>query len=144
VLLWQPIAPGLASSAALPLSVAGFLVMAAGTAFVLRARFTMSSSYNISSVAGVDLFADHRLVTSGPFAVVRHPVYLGFAVAILGSLALYRTWAIVFVALQGVDLVVRVRREEEALAARLGDEWAAYRRRVPAILPWPRPSSAAS
>ncbi len=142
VLLWQPIAPGLAPSVALPLSVAGFLVMVAGGAFILWARSTMGASHNISSVAGVELFADHRLVTSGPFAIVRHPMYLGFAVAALGSLALYRTWAIAFVAVHGLIFVFRARREEEALAARFGADWAAYSRRVPAVVPWPRPTSA--
>lgn len=144
VLLWQPIAPSLQSSVALPLSVAGFVVTAAGAAFILWARFTMGESHNISSVAGVELFANHRLVTTGPFAIVRHPMYVGFAVAALGALALYRTWTIAFIVVHGLIFVVRARREEEALAKRFGDDWAAYRRRVPAVLPWPRPSSATS
>ena len=105
---------------------------------MLWARFTMGESHNISSVAGVELFADHRLVTTGPFAVVRHPMYLGFAVAAVGSLALYRTWAIAFVAVHGLIFIFRARREEQALAARFGDDWADYCRRVPAIVPWPR------
>jgi protein-S-isoprenylcysteine O-methyltransferase Ste14 len=140
VLLWQPIA-SLPSPVGVTMSVAGFLAMAAGAAFILWARFTMGESHNISSVAGVELFADHRLVTTGPFALVRHPMYLGFAVAVLGALALYRTWAIAFIVVHGLVFVVRARREEQALAARFGDEWAAYRGRVPAVLPWPRPTS---
>ena len=142
VLLWRPIVPvdttGTRPYAILwltTLSLVGTLLLIIGAVWILWGRFTLGRSHNISSVSGVQLFADHRLVTTGPYALVRHPMYLGFAVAMLGTLLIYRTWSIVLVAVHGVVFIVRARREEEAMATTFGQEWQEYSRRVPAIIP---------
>jgi protein-S-isoprenylcysteine O-methyltransferase Ste14 len=54
---------------------------------------------------------------------------------VIGSLLQYRTWTIVFLAVQGLVFLSRARREEQALAAQFGAEWEAYRRSVPAFVP---------
>jgi protein-S-isoprenylcysteine O-methyltransferase Ste14 len=86
---------------------------------------------------GVQLFAGHRLVTRGPYALVRHPMYLGILGISLGGMFLYRTWTFVFLLLNFPAMVIRARREEAALALAFGAQWADYCRRVPAW--WPRP-----
>ena len=91
--------------------------------------------YNVSSSFGAQLYADQQLVTRGPFAYVRHPMYLGILVASFGGLLLYRTWTLVFTTLNFLALTVRARREEQALAAEFGEQWEAYRRRVPGWIP---------
>jgi protein-S-isoprenylcysteine O-methyltransferase Ste14 len=75
------------------------------------------------------------LITHGPFALVRHPLYLGLQIAALGGFLVYRTWTFVFVAASFLSLVVRARREEQALAAEFGQEWDAYCQRVPGWIP---------
>jgi protein-S-isoprenylcysteine O-methyltransferase Ste14 len=85
---------------------------------------------------GVRLQAGHRLVTGGPFAFVRHPMYLGVIAAGAGMFLLFRTWAALFFALLMLGLVVRARREEKLLAQEFGAEWRAYAIRVPAWIPW--------
>ena len=52
-----------------------------------------------------------------------------------GALLIYKTWAMAFFATNMFGLVVRARREEQALAAEFPAEWEAYSRRVPAWLP---------
>jgi protein-S-isoprenylcysteine O-methyltransferase Ste14 len=115
--------------------VAGAPAYFAGLALMLWGRITLGEMYNVSSAMGAQLYADHRLVTSGPFAVVRHPMYVGGIMAELGALLLFRSWAAALVALQAPVLIVRARREEEALAAEFGAAWAAYCARVPGWLP---------
>ncbi len=88
--------------------------------------------YNVSSSMGAQLYADHRLVTHGPFAIVRHPMYLGVILASAGGLLIYRTWTLLFTTVSFLGLVLRARREEEALAAEFSEQWEEYRRRVPA------------
>ena len=56
-----------------------------------------------------------RLITHGPFAHVRHPMYVGIEVAAVGGLLLYRTWTMVFLTIVFVGLAVRARREDEVL-----------------------------
>lgn len=95
----------------------------------------LGPAYDVSSASGAPLHRDQRLVTTGPYALVRHPMYTGLAIAAVGGLLLYRTWTtVLFVGLLPV-LIARARREEGALAERFGSAWASYCDRVPAWLP---------
>lgn len=75
------------------------------------------------------------LVTGGPYALVRHPMYSGLVLAGLGSLLLYATWTSLFFALFAPAVLLRARHEEAALQAEFGAAWQAYCRRVPAFFP---------
>jgi protein-S-isoprenylcysteine O-methyltransferase Ste14 len=135
-LLWRPLAldlPAQARSLALGL---GALLYFPGVALMLWGRLALGRMYNVSSGLGAQLFAKHQLVTSGPFSIVRHPMYLGGTLAELGALLIYRTWATLLIALLNPPaLAMRARREEQALAAEFGQEWVDYCRRVPACFP---------
>jgi protein-S-isoprenylcysteine O-methyltransferase Ste14 len=91
--------------------------------------------YDASSTFGAHLSADHHLVTDGPFAYVRHPMYLGILLTGLGGLLFYRTWTFVFLLTHIPSLIIRARREEELLAVAFGREWQAYSERTPAWIP---------
>ena len=81
VLLWRPLGWVAAPPARAVLAAGGAVLMFAGLALVVWARLVLGEMYNVSSSTGVRLYADHLLVTSGPFAVVRHPMYSGLIVA---------------------------------------------------------------
>jgi protein-S-isoprenylcysteine O-methyltransferase Ste14 len=134
-LLWRPLPLTLSTLARVVALVLGALLCFPGLALYLWARLTLGAMYNVSSSMGAQLYADHRLVTHGPFAMVRHPMYLGIILASVGGLLIYRTWALVFTTAAFMGLVLRARREEEALAAEFGEQWEAYCRRVPAWTP---------
>lgn len=133
-LLWRLLPLALSLSARIAALIVGALLYFPGLALVLWARLTLGEMYNVSSSVGAQLYADHRLVTHGPFAIVRHPMYAGLILASMGGLLLYRTWTLVFT-MSFLGLVLRARREEQALAAEFGEEWEEYCRRVPAWLP---------
>lgn len=135
VILWQPVPVTLTISARVAALSLGALLYFLGLALYLWGARTLGEMYKASSGFGVQLNAEHRLVTHGPFALVRHPLYLGLQVAALGGLLLYRTWTFVFVTVNFLALVIRAKREEEALAMEFGEEWGAYVRRVPAWIP---------
>jgi protein-S-isoprenylcysteine O-methyltransferase Ste14 len=83
----------------------------------------------------------HRLVTSGPYAVVRNPIYTGMwglqlATAIAFSAWLWWGLVPVAAAIYYLGTVMRVRREEKLLREEFGAEFDEYARRVPAIVPW--------
>lgn len=84
------------------------------------------------------LSADHELVTSGPYGVVRHPIYTSMLCVLLGTgfmitppplLALS-----VLVFMTGTE--IRVRIEEKLLVSRFGDRFRDYQRSVPAYIPF--------
>jgi len=134
-LLWRPIRITLAAPVRAVALALGALLYSSGLALFLWGRLALGEMYNVSSSFGAQLYAGHRLVTSGPFAFVRHPMYLGGQLAELGALLIYRTWATALIALNIPVLFVRARQEEKALAAEFGDEWAEYSQRVPAWMP---------
>lgn len=135
-LLWRPLPLRLWRAARAGALVLGSLLYFPGLGLMTWGRLALGEMYNVSSSLGVRLYAEHRLVTSGPFALVRHPMYVGGTLAELGALLLYRTWATLLIAvLNPPILAVRARREEEALAAEFGQQWTAYCRRVPACIP---------
>ena len=136
--LWKPLPITLAPASRTVFTAAGAAVFFSGLALVLWGRLTLGQFYDVSYGFGAQLYAGHQLVTRGPFAIVRHPMYMGILLVGLGGILLYRTWTFVFIATHFLGLLVRARREEQALAAEFGEAWQAYRRRVPGFLPWVR------
>ncbi len=137
--LWIPLPISLSPASRVVFMAIGAAVFFSGLALVLWGRLTLGQMYNVSTSLGAQLYAGHQLVTRGPFAIVRHPMYLGILLVGSGGILLYRTWTFVFIAANFVGLLARARREEQALAAEFGEAWQAYRRRVPGFLPRLRP-----
>jgi len=132
---WRPLPVRPSQPSRWMLLAAGLGLYLAGMGLAVAGRLALGSSYRPSSTLGATLAPNHRLVTRGPFAIVRHPMYLGLALAALGALALYRTWSTMLFVLQVPVLVVRAHREEELLARTFGGAWEQYAARVPAWLP---------
>ena len=135
VALWRPLPLALSAQASALALALGSLAYFPGMAFILWGRMALGKMYFVSTSSGAQLFADHQLVTGGPFAIVRNPMYLGLIAAAFGSLLIYRTWTTVLFALFAPFLLLRARREEQVLAAEFGEQWQAYSRRVPRFLP---------
>jgi len=83
---------------------------------------------------------DHTLVTSGPYALVRHPIYLGI-IDFLAGTALYLNDVVLLLAaaLFGLWFGLQLRIEERMFSQHFGAQWDAYRRRTPALFPGLRP-----
>ncbi len=79
----------------------------------------------------------HRVVDTGPYALVRHPIYTGLIFALLATAVAQATVSgLAGAALIAVGLWLKARAEERFLAAELGaDAYGAYRRRVPMLIP---------
>jgi len=80
----------------------------------------------------------HRVVDTGPYALVRHPIYTGLIFALSTTAVAQATAsALAGAALIAVGLWLKARAEERFLAAELGaDAYGAYRRRVPMLVPF--------
>ena len=87
--------------------------------------------------AAVTLKPDHSVVDTGPYGLVRHPIYTGLLEAMLVSaIASATPLAIVGFAVFCVGIWLKARMEERLLGVELGpDAYAAYRRRVPMFVP---------
>lgn len=79
----------------------------------------------------VDLERPERLVTRGPYAISRHPMYVAWTLIYLGvSLALNTVWLLILLPLLAVLIHREVEREEQRLVEAFEDEYLTYRRRV--------------
>jgi protein-S-isoprenylcysteine O-methyltransferase Ste14 len=78
----------------------------------------------------------HHLVTAGPYARIRHPIYLALLVFLTSLALVAANWLFVALLLFSLaDLAVRIPREEQMMIARFGDEYEAYMRRTGRLLP---------
>jgi len=86
------------------------------------------------------LWEDHELVRTGPYAVVRHPIYASLLALLLCTLLLLTPWrwALVSLAVFLAGTEIRVRTEDRLLASRFQDVFREYRNKVPAYLPFVR------
>lgn len=84
------------------------------------------------------LAADHRLIRSGPYGLVRHPIYTSMLGVLVGTGILVAPWYLLApgLALFLLGTEIRVRVEEALLESRFGDEFRQYRRTVPALIPF--------
>lgn len=133
--LWQPLPIQVASGLWVVLLGCGALMLFVGLGLYLWGLRSLGQMFGPSTGFGVRLHAAHRLVTTGPYAHVRHPMYLAVITTAMGSLLLYRTWAALGFAVIMFGLVVRARREERVLAQEFGAEWKTYISQVPAWIP---------
>jgi hypothetical protein len=79
----------------------------------------------------------HELVRSGPYRWIRHPMYGGALVAMIGTAVAFGTaHALVGALIALVALAYKARIEEHWLKREFGDAWAAYVRSTWALLPW--------
>jgi protein-S-isoprenylcysteine O-methyltransferase Ste14 len=136
IFLWRPLPIRLSRPARIVALILGLLLYFPGLALYLWGARTLGQMHRAASGLGVQLNVSHSLITHGPFAIVRHPLYLGLQIAALGGLLVYRTWTLAFVTINFLGLFIRARREEQALAAEFGAHWDEYRQRVPAWIPW--------
>jgi len=65
----------------MPIRMVGAALTIIGLAFALWARFYLGSNWS----AYISLVLNHKLIRTGPYAIVRHPIYSGFMIAIIGS-----------------------------------------------------------
>ena len=115
----------------------GLLLFIIGTLFIVWARHTLGSMWGISTSREVKLLPGHKLVQAGPYGLVRHPMYIGWWVALFGLILIFRTWILVLLLIFSLFVFYqRARREETALAARFGDEWQTYIRHSKFLVPF--------
>ena len=83
------------------------------------------------------LYVDHELVRTGPYAMVRHPIYTSLLAMLLCSLLVLTPWPVAALALAlfllGTE--IRVHTEDKLLESRFGEEFRRYQKSVRAYVP---------
>lgn len=112
---------------------AGAIVTLAGLLFAIWAREQLGTNWSRS----VTIKKDHELITSGPYALVRHPIYTGILTGFLGSMiAEGQLRSLIAMAMVSIVLWLKLRLEENWMKGQFGASYEAYSRRVAALVPF--------
>lgn len=90
-LLWIPIPLPLSPWTHLTFDLLGALIFFPSLALYLLGMRTLGTMFGSSSGFGGRLYAGHHLITSGPYSIIRHPMYFAAICAGIGGLLIYRT-----------------------------------------------------
>ncbi len=111
----------------------GVVPFAAGGALLIWPVFVLGRRF--SGLVAIQL--GHTLVTTGVYATIRNPSYLGLLIFSLGwSLAFRSGVALLLTALLIPPLLACIRAKEALLHARFGSEYDTYRARTSRLIPW--------
>ena len=130
--LVKPILPPL-STASMAGTVAVLVLMSG--AIGLFAASSRELGRNWSLVARMR--SDHELIRTGPYARVRHPIYLGMLLFLLALAVALGHWVQLLAALPVffIGTAIRTRLEDGLLEQSFGDSFLDYRRSTPALIP---------
>jgi len=111
----------------------GLAITVIGLGFAVWARLHIGRNWD----ALVALKENHQLVRTGPYAIVRHPIYSGFISATLGTaIAQGDVGGLISTALIAIAWGYKSRVEEAFMIEAFGAEYEQYRREVKALIPF--------
>lgn len=111
----------------------GAAVTVTGLLFAIWARQHLGSNWSRS----VTIKQGHELITTGPYALVRHPIYTGVLIGFLGTaIALSQVRGVVVVVLVFLAFWAKLRMEEEWMRSQFGETYATYSHQTAALVPY--------
>ena len=114
--------------------IAGIILTIAGMGFAIWARIHLGRNWSSAPM----IKQDHELIRSGPYRVVRHPIYTGLLLSAIGTfLVNAKVRGLLGVGLIYLAFVIKSRIEEEFMVRMFGDQYQDYRRTTGAIIPRP-------
>jgi protein-S-isoprenylcysteine O-methyltransferase Ste14 len=116
------------------IACAAAMLLAAGSVWmVVEAIRVLGKQWSFEA----RLVEGHRLVVAGPYSHVRHPIYTGMLGMLFATgLAFSVWWAFAAaVMIYSIGTAIRVRAEERLLREAFGEDFEAYRKYVPAVIP---------
>ena len=136
LLLSPRLAPGWLNTRFLPWGfgwyLTGFILVVAGLGFSALARVWLGGNWS----GTVTLKQDHQLIRRGPYRWVRHPIYTGILLALLGSAIALGEWrGLLAVGLVTISFLRKIIVEERFLTEQFGAAYTRYKAEVPALLP---------
>src|SRR6185437_13420947 len=123
---------GIPLGGSLVTAILGLVFVAAGIAFAIWARIHLGRNWSGTP----SIKKDHELVTSGPYRFVRHPIYTGIILALIGNVLVAGLPWIAALILFGVIFLFRIPKEEGYMMQLFPDQYPEYRKHSKALIPF--------
>ncbi len=133
-IILQSVGPGRMAASPRTIQVIAVVLLVIGLIIRWGSILTLGRLFSTS----VAIQADHRIIRSGPYRVVRHPSYSGLLLAFAGLGVAYGSWLSLTVIIIPITaaLLYRIHVEEHALLESFGSEYSDYRRTTKRLIPW--------
>lgn len=116
-----------------PYVLGGAILTLAGILFSLWARAILGTNWS----GMVTIKENHTLVRTGPYQIVRHPIYTGFLFGLLGTAFVYGfICCFVGILVIGLAFWLKSQIEEQFMVQQFGQQYLEYRRQVRALIPY--------
>jgi protein-S-isoprenylcysteine O-methyltransferase Ste14 len=113
--------------------VAGLSLVLLGIAFSIWARLRLGGNWS----SAVTVKQGHTLILRGPYALVRHPIYTGLLLAMLGvALIVGEVRGLLGVGVFFLSLWLKSRMEERFMLQQFGTNYSSYQQHVKALIPY--------
>jgi protein-S-isoprenylcysteine O-methyltransferase Ste14 len=111
----------------------GLGLTAVGIGFSVWARLFLGRNWS----GRVTIKEQHELIQTGPYSIVRHPIYSGFLLAMLGTaLVQGQLRSLLALPMAALGWALKLRLEESFMAQQFGSAYLDYKRRVKALVPF--------
>jgi protein-S-isoprenylcysteine O-methyltransferase Ste14 len=114
-------------------SFLGLSLTILGFAFAIWARVFLRGNWS----SAVTVKENHELVRNGPYALVRHPIYSGVLLALMGTVVVFhQTRGLIAFGVAVIALWLKSRSEEQFMTEQFGATYAQYKQDVKALIPF--------
>ena len=110
----------------------GAILCVLGIALAVWARVHLGRNWS----SHPNLKEDHELITSGPYQLVRHPIYTGISAAMLGTAFVFPAWRTLFFVAAFFIFIWRIKVEEDIMTKQVPNQYPEYKKRTWALVPW--------
>ena len=111
----------------------GLLMTVAGVTFAIWARVTLGRNWS----GIVTVKQNHELIRTGPYALVRHPIYTGFTFAVFGTAIFDGEIRSIILIIAMLSLLAhKMKVEEQFMTEQFGSEYGSYRQKTKALVPF--------
>jgi len=117
---------------AIPIQILGTVFAIVGVGFAIWSRQSLSNNWS----RNVAILENQQFIHSGPYTIVRHPIYTGILLALLGSTLVSSTLgSLLGFVFAIISLWQKARMEEKLLITEFGQQYANYQRDVRFLIP---------
>jgi protein-S-isoprenylcysteine O-methyltransferase Ste14 len=121
-----------ALNTSLPMGLLGFVICVSGIGLAIVARTHLGRNWGMP----MSKKENPELVTTGPYAIVRHPIYGGLILAMLGSAIGQSILWLLPLIVYGPYFILSAQREEKHLLEQFSDRYRIYMKRTKMLLPF--------